>query len=199
MSDSSTRRRVPAFTPVPLRYRRDGWTPGRQADFLGHLAETLSVAAAARHVGKSRESAYRLHEKPGAESFAAAWDSVLAQRPAAPMSTHEQLWHCMVYGTLKPIMRGGKHVATRHSPDNDAVLRLYRRKCGAAARCAASTEGHGEKSLDSGPGRDLPVHPARLGLLAPMMSAFGRGMTAARGVVGCALSRAARRSLSRCT
>lgn len=73
MSDSPPRRRVPAFTPVPLRYRRDGWTPGRQADFLGRLAETMNVAASARHVGKSRESAYRLRDKPGAASFAAAW------------------------------------------------------------------------------------------------------------------------------
>jgi len=111
-----------------LRYRRDGWTPGRQSDFLGHLAETWSVAAAARHVGKSRESAYRLRDRPGAESFAAAWDSILAEPRAARMSTHELLRHRAYYGTLKPIMRGGKHVATRHSPDNDAVLRLYRQE-----------------------------------------------------------------------
>ena len=128
MTDSSNRRRVPAFTPVPLRYRRDGWTPGRQSDFLGRLAETRSVAAAARHVGKSRESAYRLRDKPGAESFAAAWDSILAQPRAARMSTHALLWHRAFYGTLKPVMRGGRHVATRHSPDNDAVLRLYRQE-----------------------------------------------------------------------
>ena len=126
MADSTSRRRVPAFTPVPLRYRRDGWTPGRQSDFLGHLAETGKVAAAARHVGMTRESAYRLRDKPGAGSFAAAWDSILAQRPSAPMSTHELLRHRAFYGTLKPVMRGGKHVATRHSPDNDAVLKLYR-------------------------------------------------------------------------
>jgi hypothetical protein len=128
--DSPSRRRVPKFTPVPLRYRSDGWTPGRQADFLGMLAETWSVAAAARHVEMTRESAYRLRDKPGAESFAAAWDSILAQRDAAAprKSTHELLWHRAFYGTLKPVMRGGKHVATLHSPDNDAVLRLYRRE-----------------------------------------------------------------------
>jgi hypothetical protein len=126
MAESSSRRRVPAFNPVPLRYRRDGWTPGRQSDFLGRLAETGCVAAAARHVGMTRESAYRLREKWGAESFAAAWDSILAQRPSAPKSTNELLWHRLLYGTLKPVMRGGKHVATRHSPDNDAVLKLYR-------------------------------------------------------------------------
>lgn len=102
----------------------------RQADFLGHLAETLSVAAAARHVGMTRESAYRLREKLGAASFAAAWDTVLGprrgdrQRPRK--STQSLLLHRAFYGSLKPIMRGGRHVATRHSPDNDALLRLYR-------------------------------------------------------------------------
>lgn len=124
----SPRRRVPKFTPVPLRYRKDGWTPMLQADFLGALAETWCVAAAARRAGKTRESAYRLRGKPGAESFAAAWDAILAQRPAARMSTHELLWHRAFYGTLKPVMRGGRHVATLASPDNDAVLRLYRRE-----------------------------------------------------------------------
>jgi hypothetical protein len=53
------RRSVPPFALLPLRFRSDGWTPGRQADFLGHLAESRSVAAAARHVGMTRESAGR--------------------------------------------------------------------------------------------------------------------------------------------
>ncbi len=126
--DSSSGRRVPAFTPVPLRYRADGWTPVRQADFLGRLCETWSVAAAARHVGMTRESAYRLRGKCGAESFAAAWDTILAEPRRIRKSTHELLWHRLFYGTLKPVMRGGKHVGTLHSPDNDAVLRLYRRE-----------------------------------------------------------------------
>ena len=129
--DSRTsRRRVPAFTPVPLRYRADGWTPLKQADFLGALAETGSIAAAARRVGMTRESAYRLRDKRGAESFAAAWDDVAAQcrSPAPRTCTEERLWHRAFYGSLKPIMRGGRHVGTRHSPDNDALLSLYRRE-----------------------------------------------------------------------
>jgi hypothetical protein len=128
--ESSLRRGVPKFTPVPLRYRKDGWTPMRQADFLGALAETWCVAAAARRVGKTRESAYCLRGKPAAESFVAAWNAILAQRDAAAprKSTHELLWHRAFYGTLKPVMRGGRHVATLHSPDNDAVLQLYRRE-----------------------------------------------------------------------
>lgn len=62
------------FTPVPLRARRDGWTEARQRDFIAALARIGSVSTAARHVGKTRRSAYKLRERPGAEGFAAAWD-----------------------------------------------------------------------------------------------------------------------------
>jgi hypothetical protein len=120
------RRQVPAFTPVPLRYRADGWTPERQAVFLGALVETRCVSAAARAVGMGRESAYRLREKPGSESFAAAWDKVLEAPRESRMSTYDILWHRMEYGKLRPIMRRGRCVGIRASPDNDAVLQLYR-------------------------------------------------------------------------
>jgi hypothetical protein len=68
---------VPAFYPVPTRTRRDGWTVERQADFLGMLAETGSVIGACEAVGISRKSAYQLRARPGATSFAAAWDAAL--------------------------------------------------------------------------------------------------------------------------
>ena len=71
------RLRVPAFYPVPVRTRRDGWTIERQADFLGLLAETGSVIGACEAVGMSRKSVYRLRALPGAGSFAAAWDAAL--------------------------------------------------------------------------------------------------------------------------
>jgi hypothetical protein len=71
------RLRVPAFYPVPTRTRCDGWTVERQADFLGMLAETGSVIGACETVGISRKSAYQLRARPGAESFAAAWDAAL--------------------------------------------------------------------------------------------------------------------------
>jgi hypothetical protein len=126
MKPHRDRRQVPAFTPVPLRYRADGWTPERQAVFLGVLVETLCVAAAARAVGMTREGAYRLREKPGAESFAAAWDRVLAMPRESRMSTHDILWHRVEYGKVRPIMRHGRCVEVRTTPDNDAVLQLHR-------------------------------------------------------------------------
>ena len=68
---------APPFDPVPLRYRVDGWTPARQRAFIEHLAETLSVEAAAALVGMSPQSARELRRRPGAEGFAAAWDAAL--------------------------------------------------------------------------------------------------------------------------
>jgi len=130
MTDSPQRqhRQVPAFTPVPLRYRADGWTPLRQAAFLAVLAGTHCVSAAARAVGMGRESAYRLRGKPGAESFAAAWDKVLATPGESRMSTHDLLWHRLEYGKIRPVMRRGRCVGVRASPDNDAVITLYKRE-----------------------------------------------------------------------
>jgi hypothetical protein len=73
------------FTPVRLRYRRDGWTPPRQRAFIAALAESRCVLEACRRVGKSPEAAYKLYRRPDAAGLRAAWDRALAGRaPAAP-------------------------------------------------------------------------------------------------------------------
>lgn len=86
---------VPDFTPVPCRARRDGWTADRQRAFIAALACTGCVGKAAREAGMSRESAYRLRRRRGAEGFAAAWDSILAARPRGSSSL-ELIWHRLV-------------------------------------------------------------------------------------------------------
>lgn len=63
------------FTPVPVAHRRNGWTPERQRRFIAVLTATGVVTVAARAVGKSGTSAYKLRERAGAESFARAWDA----------------------------------------------------------------------------------------------------------------------------
>jgi hypothetical protein len=115
--------RVPAFVPVPTRARADGWTAMRQAAFLGALAETGSVRAAARRVGMARETAYRLRRRLGAESFAAAWDAVLGRLAEARRKvTPEELARRALHGLLKQHMYGGRHVGTGRKPDNSAHL-----------------------------------------------------------------------------
>ena len=63
------------FTPVPMERRRsNGWSALTQRRFIHALSVMGSVGPACRAVGMGRVSAYRLRERDGAESFAAAWD-----------------------------------------------------------------------------------------------------------------------------
>ena len=67
-----------AFTPVPLdRSRSNGWTAAQQERFILALHVMGSVGQAAKAVGMSRQSAYNLRERPGAESFARSWDAAI--------------------------------------------------------------------------------------------------------------------------
>jgi hypothetical protein len=66
------------FDPVPLRAQHNGWTPALQKRFILALARGAGPDEAARSLGKTRQTAYRLRKKRGAESFAAAWDRAVA-------------------------------------------------------------------------------------------------------------------------
>jgi hypothetical protein len=105
--DNETEDEIP-FDPVPSRTRRkDGWTPERQRGFIAALARCGSVTAAAKHVGMSASSAYRLLDREGSESFAEAWDI------AAEMG-RDRIRDCTIdrarNGAWVPVMRRGKIV-----------------------------------------------------------------------------------------
>ena len=63
----------PGFTPVPVRARHDGWTPGRQFAYIVELAEHGHAGRAAQAVGMTEQSACRLRRK-GDDGFAALFD-----------------------------------------------------------------------------------------------------------------------------
>ena len=68
------------FTPVPRRRkRRNGWTELAQRAFIAALEECGCIARAARAVGMSKRSVYRLLEAEGADSFAEAVDQAIAR------------------------------------------------------------------------------------------------------------------------
>jgi hypothetical protein len=66
------------FTPVPTRARHDGWSADDQRQFIARLARGHLVDEAAKSVGHSRQSAYALRRRAGAEEFAAAWTNAQA-------------------------------------------------------------------------------------------------------------------------
>lgn len=62
------------FAPVPVRPQRNDWTPELQGRFILALAGGAGADAAARSLGRTRQSVYRLRARADAASFAAAWD-----------------------------------------------------------------------------------------------------------------------------
>ena len=126
----------------------------RQAEFIGHLAATRSVAAAARGVSMARETAYRLRARPGAQGFAAAWDVALgavrseagrarleaaleaarAARQADRKVTIPELEWRVASGVWQVMLRGGRYVGVVRKPDETALLALLSRTRADAGR-----------------------------------------------------------------
>lgn len=112
------------FTPVPIaRARHDGWSPERQRRFIDALGRLGCVNAAARALGSSRTSVYKLRSRPGAESFAAAWDAALG---AARADRFALLFERATVGVLVPRRYRNAFVGTRHFFDNAAGLAALR-------------------------------------------------------------------------
>lgn len=143
------RRRPGFFHPVITRARRDGWSAERQCRFLAQLYFTGSVAAAARAVGMTRESAHRLRARAGAESFARAWDRVLAppgERHSRSVKvdyrkvTTSALAALLEIGLVRPVVHRGRVVRIALKHDDSTLLRLLRRLDAAAARAVPEGE-----------------------------------------------------------
>lgn len=111
-----------AFTPVPrLRARRHGWSAERQRMFLFALSRCRSVARAARSVGMSPRTAYRLLHAPGAEDFARAWDRAIDEGIERVRADALQ---SALGGAFVPVFRRGKLVRVEHRRCDRLALAL---------------------------------------------------------------------------
>lgn len=72
------------FKPVLVRARADGWTVARQRGFIRALGEGLTIERAARSVGMTARTAYRLHDRTHAASFRKAWRMALDSARPVP-------------------------------------------------------------------------------------------------------------------
>ena len=95
---------VPPFHAVPLRLRADGWTPLRQAEFIGHLAATRSVAEAAREVSMARE----------------------ALKPSRKVTTEQLSWRVET-GIWQVRLRAGRYASVCRKADKSALFALLAR------------------------------------------------------------------------
>lgn len=99
------------FTPVPVRARRDGWTPERQRAFIRALSRIGSANSAARSVGMSLRSAHKLRARAGAESFAAAWDRAVGR---GEDNVRDHVIDRVLHGAVVPRFRKGRQTGLQH-------------------------------------------------------------------------------------
>lgn len=145
-----------SFGPVPLRSRRDGWTPERQRAFILFIAAGLKPGRAAARLGMRRQGAYELRTRRDGESFAAAWDAAAAEasRRHVEARSGAGLYARAVEGVAVPIRHRRRIVAIDRRYDNRALVRLL-----------GIVEPILRKAMNGGPG----LNPARD---AEILSAF---------------------------
>ncbi|MES2904644.1 MAG: hypothetical protein V4696_10705 [Pseudomonadota bacterium] len=113
------------FTPVPqVRRRRNGWDAIRQRAFVAWLSHTPSIAFAARKVGLSPQSYYRLLERPGAESFAKAVDIAIDHGLMQLRLSSAQ--RGLIGEDEVPVFRRGRHVRTELRRNDRLAMALLR-------------------------------------------------------------------------
>lgn len=117
---------VPEFTPVPRKYRYDGWTPERQRAFIGALAETGCVSRAAGMVNMAQANCYTLRRAPGAEEFRRAWDAAL---DFGVKRLKDIAFERAIEGELVPVFVAGKLIGFRRKY-NDKLLMFCLRHYG---------------------------------------------------------------------
>ena len=106
---------LPVASPRPLRHRSNGWTPAKQAEFLQALAETASIAEAARRVRMTPQAAHWLRRQPAAAAFRAGWDAALAEA-----------WQSVEASALERVLNGEIEIF-----DRDGVRAVRQRPCAA--------------------------------------------------------------------
>lgn len=116
---------APAFTPVPVRPRHDGWTHARQLLFLRALADSGCVTHAAAHVGRSATSAYALRRRRGAESFRQAWDIAL---DFAVQRLSDATLSRAIHGVPQPIFYQGQQIGERRVFNDRLAMFLLRQR-----------------------------------------------------------------------
>jgi hypothetical protein len=124
------------WVPVRRRPRLDGWTEEKQRRFIEVLADTGLVSAAAKAVGLSRESAYKLRRAAHAEAFARAWD---AARHHAGGVLEDMAFERAIEGVEQPVFDEYGEVICAKRVYNDRLLtfllkHLKPERYGSAAR-----------------------------------------------------------------
>ena len=109
------------WVPVRRVARYDGWTEEKQRRFIEVLADTGQVGLAARAVGMTRETAYRLRRSARGAAFARAWD---AARHHAGSLLEDMAFERAIEGVEQHVYNGNGEVVATRLIYNDRLLRF---------------------------------------------------------------------------
>jgi len=114
--------RVPTPAPGPNPAR---WCPARMADFLRALSATQCVRSAARQVGMSRQSAYRMRARLKGQPFDIAWEAAFQH---AYDSLAEAALERALHGIEVPVFHKGEQVGSYRRYDERLTAFLLARR-----------------------------------------------------------------------
>ncbi len=114
---------IPAFDPVIVRSRHDGWTADTQLAFIQALAECGCVSEACARVGMSAASAYALRARLDAQSFRYAWDAALDH---AVQRLSDAVFSRAIHGVSRPVFFQGEQIGERRHYDERLAMFLLR-------------------------------------------------------------------------
>jgi hypothetical protein len=156
------------WVPVRRIPRSDGWTDEKQRRFIETLADTGLVNVAAKAVGMSRESAYRLRRSAHGAAFARAWD---AARHHAGGLIEDIAFERAIEGTEQEVLdREGNVIATRLVHDNRLLKYLLSHlKPDRYGAGPASAAGHQPEAAP--PAREMPALEESLRAMEPALPA----------------------------
>ena len=131
-SPRSPRRAAPKLRAVPATSseaapkpaRHDSWPLDTQAAFLRALSATHSVSEAAKSVGKSRQSAYRLRSRLKGQPFDLAWE--VAFHHSYDVLAHTAL-ESALNGVEVPVFFQGEQVGSYRRFDERLTVALLAR------------------------------------------------------------------------
>jgi hypothetical protein len=148
---------TPAFDPVPVRPRHDGWTPEKQIDFIEALAASGCVEEACEAVGMASSSAYRLRARADAQSFRYAWDFALDYAIAR---LSDAVFSRAIHGVARPVFYKGEVVGERRYYDERLAMWLLRHRD--PVRYGAWRDDHAYERHPDGPALSLSLAVNRL-------------------------------------
>ncbi|WP_397577957.1 hypothetical protein [Sphingorhabdus sp.] len=167
---------LPDFTPVPLRYRHDGWTPERQRGFIEALADTGCVTRATAIVNMSLEGVYYLRRQKGAEEFRAAWNAAL---DFGVQKLKDIAFERAIEGEMIPVFEKGKLMGCRRKR-NDRLLMFCLRHYGQDANGKRTTINYfssraqaGSSSGDAGAGGSISAAEASITTVRTVITGNG--------------------------